>query len=246
SATTADVALTLARPEGAGPGSAALGLFCVELADPDTGRPRFGDTVRVNRLKDKRGTRALPTAELTLDGVPATPVGPPERGLARTAGMLTVARLHNAVAAAAGMRRAVDLAVAYARVRGAFGRPLLALPLHRATLADLAVLAEAAFALVIRAAELVGRVERGVADDHERRVARGLVPLAKLATGKDAVAVASEAIEAFGGAGYVEDTGLPTLLRDAQVLPIWEGTTNVLSLDLLRAEQRDGAVSALL
>ncbi|HEY8340568.1 MAG TPA: acyl-CoA dehydrogenase family protein [Egibacteraceae bacterium] len=246
SATTADVALTLARPEGAGPGSAALGLFCVELADPDTGRPRFGDTVRVNRLKDKLGTRALPTAELTLDGVPATPVGPPERGLARIAGMLTVTRLHNAVAAAAGMRRAVDLAVAYARVRGAFGRPLLALPLHRATLADLAVLAEAAFALVIRAAELVGRVERGVADDHERRVARGLVPLAKLATGKDAVAVASEAIEAFGGAGYVEDTGLPTLLRDAQVLPIWEGTTNVLSLDLLRAEQRDGAVSALL
>lgn len=246
SATTADVALTLARPEGAGAGSAALGLFCVELTDPDTGRPRFGDTVLVNRLKDKLGTRALPTAELTLAGVPATPVGPPERGLSRIAGMLTVTRLHNAIAAAAGMRRAVDLAVAYAGVRHAFGRPLLALPLHRTTLADLAVVAEAAFALVARTAELVGRVEHGVADEHERRVTRGLVPLAKLVTGKDAVAVASEALEAFGGAGYIEDTGLPTLLRDAQVLPIWEGTTNVLSLDLLRAEERDEALAALL
>src|SRR6185369_16163442 len=77
------------------------------------------------------------------------------------------------------------------------------------------------------------------------RLARALVPIAKLATAKQAVAVTSEAIEACGGAGYVEDTGLPRILADAQVLPIWEGTTNVLSLDTLRALGKGGALEAL-
>ena len=75
---------------------------------------------------------------------------------------------------------------------------------------------------------------------------RALIPHAKLTTGKQVVACVSECLEAFGGAGYVEDTGLPRMLRDAQVLPIWEGTTNVLSLDVLRAEQRDQAFSSVL
>jgi hypothetical protein len=92
---------------------------------------------------------------------------------------------------------------------------------------------------------LRGRQEAGEASEQERACLRLLTPLAKLQTAKQAVAVASEALEGFGGAGYVEDTGLPVWLRDAQVLPIWEGTTNVLSLDTLRAV-RDGALSAWL
>ncbi len=92
----------------------------------------------------------------------------------------------------------------------------------------------------------MGRAEQGVATPDEKQRLRGLIPIAKLTTGKQAVSIASEALEAFGGAGYVEDTGLPRLLRDAQVLPIWEGTTNVLSLDLLRAEAKDGALTAIL
>jgi hypothetical protein len=144
------------------------------------------------------------------------------------------------------MRRGVELAVAYAGTRQAFGRRLADLPLHRATLADLAVEAEAAFALASRGMELLGRLEHGEAGGQEQRALRALVPTVKLLTAKDAVAHASEVVEAFGGAGYVEDTGIPRLLRDAQVLPIWEGTTNVLSLDLLRAESREGAVTALL
>ena len=246
SATTADCALALARPEGAPAGSHGLGLFLVELVDPFGGRPQLGSTILVNRLKDKLGTRALPTAELTLAGALATPVGGVEGGLKKIAGMLNVTRLHNAVSAAAGMRRGVDLAAAYAGARDAFGRPLLELPLHRATLTDLAVEAEAAFALVARGMELLGRAEHGVAGELERRALRALVPTVKLLTAKDAVAHASEVVEAFGGAGYVEDSGIPRLLRDAQVLPIWEGTTNVLSLDLLRAESREEAVTALL
>jgi acyl-CoA dehydrogenase len=160
--------------------------------------------------------------------------------------MLNVTRVHNAVSAAAGMRRGVELAAGYARLRQAFGRRLEDLPLHRETLVDLAVEAEASFALVARTAELLGRAEHGVAGERERRALRALVPLVKLLTAKDAVAHASEVVEAFGGAGYIEDTGIPRLLRDAQVLPIWEGTTNVLSLDLARAERTGQAVGALL
>ncbi len=100
--------------------------------------------------------------------------------------------------------------------------------------------------LLFRAAALQGREETGEATAPERALLRLLTPLVKLSTGKQAVAVASEALECFGGAGYVEDTGLPRLLRDAQVLPIWEGTTNVLSLDVLRAIARGEALPALL
>jgi acyl-CoA dehydrogenase len=246
SATTADCALALARPEGAAAGSRGLGLFLVERVDPLTGRSQLGETILVNRLKDKLGTRAVPTAELELAGAVATPVGGVEAGLKKITGMLNVTRVHNAISAAAGMRRGVELAVAYARVRQAFGRRLEELPLHQETLVALAVEAEAAFALVARAAELLGSAEQGAASEREQRALRALVPVVKLLTGKDAVAHASEVVEAFGGAGYIEDTGVPRLLRDAQVLPIWEGTTNVLSLDLARAERTDQAVTALL
>jgi alkylation response protein AidB-like acyl-CoA dehydrogenase len=246
SATTADCALALARPEGGGDGSSGLGLFLVEAVDPLTGRWQLGETILVNRLKDKLGTRAMPTAELTLAGAVATPVGGVEAGLKKITGMLNVTRVHNGISAAAGMRRGVELAAAYARVREAFGRRLQDLPLHRETLVDLAVEAEAAFVLAARAAELLGRAEHGLASEREQRALRALIPVVKLLTAKDAVAHASEVVECFGGAGYIEDTGIARLLRNAQVLPIWEGTTNVLSLDLARAERTDQAVSALL
>jgi hypothetical protein len=94
-------------------------------------------------------------------------------------------------------------------------------------------------------AELLGREEAGVASEDELRVLRLVTPLCKLTTGKQGVAVTSEVLEAFAGAGYCEDTGLPVLLRDAQVFPIWEGTTNVLSLDALRAVAKDAALTPL-
>ncbi|MGH3442763.1 MAG: acyl-CoA dehydrogenase family protein, partial [Nitriliruptorales bacterium] len=96
SATTADCALALARPEGASEGSRGLGLFLVERIDPRSGQTQLGSTILVNRLKDKLGTRALPTAELTLAGAYATPVGSVDNGLKKIAGMLNVTRTHNA------------------------------------------------------------------------------------------------------------------------------------------------------
>ena len=231
SATTSQMALTLARPEGADSGSRGLSLFYLELRD-DAGLPR---AMRVLRLKDKLGTRALPTAEIELDGTPAWMVGGEGHGVRKIATVLTITRVYNALAAVAGMRRAIALARDYAHRRTAFGRPLSEQPLHVETLAAMQVELAGCFLLVFREIELLGLTELGMATEREELVLRLLTPVAKLYTGKRAPAIASEAIEAFGGAGYIEDTGLPRLLRDAQVLSIWEGTTNVLSLDVWRA-----------
>jgi alkylation response protein AidB-like acyl-CoA dehydrogenase len=241
SATTAEMALALARPEGAPPGSRGLVLFYLETRAED-GTP---NGILVNRLKDKLGTRKLPTAELTLDGARAIPVAGLSDGVRRMTPMLVVTRTWNAIAAVSGMERALQLARDYARRRVAFGAPLARKPLHADTLAGLEAEREGAFLLAFRAAALLGRVEAGEATGGERLLLRVLTPLAKLTTGKQAVAIASEALEAFGGAGYIEDTGLPRLLRDAQVLPIWEGTTNVLALDALRGLAGEGVPQAL-
>src|SRR5216117_1553757 len=142
------------------------------------------------------------------------------------------------------MRRAIALATDYARRRRAFGKLLIEHPLHVETLADMQLELHAAFLLAFRVVELLGKEECGEANESELQLLRLLIPVAKLYTAKQAIAVTSEALEAFGGAGYVEDTGIPRLLRDAQVLSIWEGTTNVLSLDALRAMERTGALAA--
>jgi acyl-CoA dehydrogenase len=187
--------------------------------------------IRIERLKDKLGTRKVPTAELLLDGTLAEAVMGTNDGTRNIAPMLQITRAWNSVTAVAFMRRGCALARAYARERRAFGAMLDALPLHRETLADLETETRAATLLAFELVDLIGREEAGDIDDAGRALLRLLTPIAKLLTAKQAVAAVSEAIEAFGGAGYVEDTGLPALLRDTQVLPIWEGTTNVLALD---------------
>lgn len=242
SAAASQAALTLARPEGNQDGGRGLALFFVETRDAE-GRLRG---IRIDRLKEKLGTRKVPTAELTLEGTPAVLVKGTTDGVRDIAPMLNVTRLWNAVSAAALMRRGVALARDYARRRTAFGSTLAEKPLHADTLAGLQAETEAALHLAFYVAELTGREEAGEPDERGARLLRLLTPLVKLTTGRAAVHVASEAVEAFGGAGYVEDTGLPVILRDAQVLSIWEGTTNVLSLDALRTALKDEeALSAL-
>lgn len=240
SAITSQMALTLARPEGNGSGGKGLAMFYVEVRDEQEQL----NNLRVLRLKRKLGTKQLPTAELALDGTVAHLIGPPSDGTRNIAPMLTVTRLWNSVIAASGARRSLALARDYARRRAAFGAHLLDQPLHQTTLAWLRVQHEATMQLAFRAVELLGRDEAGEASESEQLTLRLLLPITKLLTAKQAVGAASEAIEAFGGAGYVEDTHLPVLLRDAQVLPIWEGTTNVLSLDALRALRAEGVFTA--
>jgi alkylation response protein AidB-like acyl-CoA dehydrogenase len=241
SATTSEMALLLARPEGSGDGARPLALFYLETRGAD-GAP---NGLEILRLKEKLGTRKLPTAEVALAGARAEPVAGLSGGVRAIAPMLTITRHWNAICACAGMQRAVSLARDYARRRVASGGPLARRPLHADTIAGLEAEREGALVLVARVAGLLGRAECGEAGEAEALLLRALVPLAKLCTGRQAVAIASEALECFGGAGYVEDTGLPRLLRDAQVLPIWEGTTNVLALDVLRALSAPGARDAL-
>lgn len=242
SATTSQMAMTLARLPGAPEGSRGLSLFYLELRDAQ-GKLK---NIRVNRLKDKLGTDALPTAELTLDGTPAKLVGGEGGGVRKIATLFNVTRLYNACCAVGNVRRAIALARDYAPKRIAFGKPLSEQPLHLETLAWMQVQFEASFHLVMHAAELLGKEEMGEATAQDSAVLRGLMPIAKLFTAKQGVSVVSEVIESFGGAGYIEDTGIPRILRDTQVLAIWEGTTNVLSLDLLRAIEKEGAFEALM
>lgn len=238
SATTSQIAITLAYIEG----QESLSVFLVRLRNGD-GSLR---NIRVNRLKDKLGTRALPTAELTLDGTPAHLIGGEGGGVRKIASMFNVTRVYNAIAAVAGMRRAIALARDYAARREVFGKPLFAHPLHAETVAAMELEWRAGFLLAFHVVELLGMQEAGIATEDDLARLRLLIPVAKLYTAKQAVAVASEAIECFGGAGYIEDTGIPRLLRDAQVLSIWEGTTNVLSLDALRALEKTNALDAFL
>ncbi len=231
SAINSQIALTLARPEGNPSGGRGLALFYLELRDAD-GRLR---NIQINRLKDKLGTRKVPTAELTLTGTPALLVQGSSDGVRNIAPLLNITRLWNGISAVSLMRRGLALALDYAGKRFAFGDTLAKKPLHVDTLAGLQAEAEAAFHLAFYVAELTGLSETAEIDEQQALVLRLLTPVMKLTTAKQAVMVASEVLEACGGAGYVEDTGLPQLLRDAQVLPIWEGTTNVLSLDSLRA-----------
>ncbi|KAJ8005680.1 hypothetical protein DPEC_G00120440 [Dallia pectoralis] len=238
SATDADMTLTLGRVADRDgrttPGSRGLSLFYA----PVRNQQGMVQGIEVQRLKDKLGTRQVPTAELLLDGLPAYRLSDEGRGVACIANMLTLTRIHNSVSAVAGMRRILQLARDYARHRSVFGKPLKSHPLHIQTLTRMEVETRGAFLLVMDICRLIGREETGQASQLDAHLLRLLTPVAKLYTGKQAIAVISEGLESFGGQGYIEDTGLPAMLRDAQVLSIWEGTTNVLSMGVLRCIAR--------
>jgi putative acyl-CoA dehydrogenase len=237
SATNSQMAMALARIEGHPEGGKGLSLFYVELRDA-SGRLQ---NIEIHRLKDKLGTHALPTAELSLRGTPAKLVGGEGNGVKKIASLFNVTRMYNSVCALSAARRALALAVDYSGKRIAFGKDLLSQPLHAETLSDLLVEFEGNFLLTFHLAELLGKDETGQASEEESAMLRMLTPIAKLYTAKSAMAITSETVEIFGGAGYIEDTGIPQLLRDNQVFSIWEGTTNVLSLDILRAVEKENA-----
>lgn len=235
SATDADITFTLARiVDDRGrtiKGTKGLTLFYLET------RKENGElnNIYIQKLKNKLGTKQVPTAELLLDGTVAFKVSEEGRGVAGISSMLTISRIHNAMSAVGAMRRIVNLARDYSTQRTAFGNVIKDYPLHMQTLARMEVEVRGATLLTLEIARLLGREDTGIATEEEKLLIRLLTPLAKLYTGKQAMSVVSEGVECFGGQGYIEDTGIPGLLRDAQVLTIWEGTTNVLSLDVLRA-----------
>jgi hypothetical protein len=235
----ADVALTLARPEGAPAGTRGLAMFLVPRRLPDGSSNAW----TINRLKDKLGSRSMATAEVTYAGAVAWVVGDPARGFNQMMEMVNVSRLSNAMRAAGLMRRAVLEAVAHARGRAAFGRPLAELPLLRQNLLEMALDAEAAASVVLNAAAVLDRWDAGSAE--ARRLFRVLTPLAKCWITARARAVTAEAMNVRGGNAYIEEWPNARLLRDSYLGAIWEGSTNVVALDVQRAILRDGGFEAL-
>ncbi|HJR14056.1 MAG TPA: acyl-CoA dehydrogenase family protein [Rhodanobacteraceae bacterium] len=236
SAINAEVALALARPQG-NPGDAdGLALFCVEARNADG----TWNGITVDRLKDKLGTRELPTAEIHLRDTRAELVGESARGVRAITPVLQVTRLWNAFGSLSTMARCLALTRDFARRRHTFGKPLIDQPLFADALTGWEAEFEAAFHLAMQVALLLGRVESGVGNDRDAALQRLLTPLAKLWICKLGTHIASETVEALGGIGYLEDSGIPLLLRDAQVFPIWEGASNVQALDFLRALDKLG------
>ena len=238
--TDADVALLLARPEGAPPGTGGLGLFAMPRRLED-GSP---NDYRIVRLKDKLGSRSMASGEIVLHGALAYQVGALDRGLKQMLEQVNLSRLSHGVRAAAMMRRCLNESLQAARHRQAFGRRLIDLPLMRRQLAKLIVPTEQALSVFAFTAALMQRASEGEAA--AARVLRLLTPLLKFRSCRDNIRVATGAMEVRGGNGYVEDWVNARLVRDAHLGVLWEGTSNINALDAItRAVGKEGAQVAL-
>ncbi|WP_411969096.1 acyl-CoA dehydrogenase family protein [Haloferax sp. YSSS75] len=237
----ADGTLALARRPGAPDGTAGLSLFLVPHRTRDGG---LNDQL-YRRLKDKLGTISVPTGEVEFDGAEAYLVGEPERGFKYMTTMLNWERITNAVGAVGIMGRALLESKIKAANREAFGNPVEEYPLMKRDLFEMTVDYEAALAFAMEAGKWLDRYERNHDDDDAFRLMRVLTPIAKHRTARMAVDTASYAMEIQGGNGYVSEFVTHRLYRDAQVLPIWEGTSNILALDLLRTFERESAHETL-
>jgi putative acyl-CoA dehydrogenase len=235
SAPMSDAFLVLAQaPDG-------LTCFLLPRVLPDGSR----NGVRLQRLKDKLGNRSNASSEIELADAVAWRVGEPGRGVATIIEMVVATRVDCVIGAALTTRHAVAQAAHHVAHRQAFGRRLVDQPVMAAVLADLALEAEAMTAIAIRLAAAFGRAAAG--DEHGRMLTRLAVPAAKYATTKRSVAAVAEALECLGGNGYVEESGMPRLYREAPLYSIWEGAGNIQALDVLRAVARTpGAVDAVL
>jgi putative acyl-CoA dehydrogenase len=233
SAPMCDMFLVLGQAPG------GLTCFLVPRVRPDGGRNPF----RLQRLKDKLGNRSNASSEVEFEDTAAWRVGAEGRGVPTIIEMVQLTRLDCVIGAAACMRAAVAQAIHHTTHRSAFGGPLRDKPLMRNVLADLAVEAEAAVALMLRLAAVVDARDdqhfsgAGV-PQNEAAFGRIATVLGKFWVCKRTPTVVAEALECLGGNGYVEDSGMPRLYREAPLNSIWEGSGNVIALDLLRSMAR--------
>ncbi|MGW7195891.1 acyl-CoA dehydrogenase family protein [Streptomyces chryseus] len=224
SAPMCDGFLVLAQAPG------GLSCFLVPRVLADGTRNVF----RIQRLKDKLGNRSNASSEVEFDGTWARLVGEEGRGVRTIIEMVAATRLDCVIGSAALMRQSVAQATHHAAYRGAFGGKLIDKPLMRNVLADLALESEAATTLALRLAAAYDSDS-----EQDRAFLRLAVPAAKYWVTKRCTPVAAEALECLGGNGYVEESGLPRLLRESPLNSIWEGSGNVQALDVLRALQRE-------
>lgn len=230
--------LALARmpgPDGAvDKGTRGLGLFLVLREHPQNN----SRTWLTHRLKNKLGVRSMASGEITFQKTEAFLIGGAGEGFKIMTEMVNMSRIYNSVASLAISRRALMEAYVFGKERKAFGAPLTKIPLWRACMADLHAEHLGQMFLTFEAVKHLDRADNG--NEDSAQLLRALTPLAKALSGKLSVFAASEGMELIGGNAYIEEHILPRLLRDAQVLPIWEGTTNIQSLDLLRVFLKEG------
>ncbi|MGW7364940.1 acyl-CoA dehydrogenase family protein [Streptomyces sp. NPDC054841] len=229
SAPMSDGFLVLGQASGT-TGQGGLTCFLVPRVLPDGTRNVFA----IQRLKDKLGNRSNASSEVEFDGTWARRVGEEGRGVRTIIEMVAATRLDCVIGSAALMRQAVAQAVHHAAHRSAFGGLLIDKPLMRNVLADLALESEAATTLGLRLAAAYDSDSEA-----DRALLRIAVPAAKYWVTKRCTPVAAEALECLGGNGYVEESGMPRLLRESPLNSIWEGSGNVQALDVLRALQRE-------
>jgi acyl-CoA dehydrogenase len=231
------VATVLARVNER-PGTKGLGLFLVPWIKPDGQR----NNIFIRRLKEKLGVNAVPSAEVLLEGAEGYLIGDAENGFKYMAEALNISRICNAVASVGIMRRAFYEAKYYAGYRKAFGATITDYPMVREMLVSLLLHAEASAGAVFDMIHFFDKVHTyETATEEERILTRLLISLLKMRTGEEAIDCAHTAIEVHGGNGYIEEYVTPRLLRDAQVLTVWEGTANILGLDLLRVMRKEGS-----
>jgi len=221
------LAVATARPKGAPSGSTGLGLYLVSshLAN---GKPNH---YRIRKLKEKLGTKGLPTGEIELLGTEAVEIASPPEGFKLMMAALEYSRIHNAVGAVGVQRRALREAIAWAKARDAFGHKLIEYPMVQDELLRMRVQFEAGALLAFEAA--IG-FDAALADPTHGTWLRLVTALAKYLTAEDAIWSARAALELIGGNGYTSDYPMARILRDAQVLTVWEGSANIQALELLR------------
>ncbi|MYQ76333.1 MULTISPECIES: acyl-CoA dehydrogenase family protein [unclassified Streptomyces] len=222
-----DLFLVLAQTPG------GLSCFLVPRVLPDGSR----NTFRIQRLKDKLGNRSNASSEPEFDDTVAWLVGPEGKGVRTIIDMVTMTRLDCVIGSAAGIRAALAQAAHHVRHRSVFGAKLIDQPLMRNVIGDLAVESEAATTLGLRLAGAADRAQRG--DAQERAFLRLATAVSKYWVCKRQPVAVAEALECLGGNGYVEDSGMPRMYREAPLNGIWEGSGNVNALDLLRALARE-------
>jgi acyl-CoA dehydrogenase len=233
----AALAMVLARTEGAPAGMKGVSLFLLPRTLPDGS----ANSYRIIRLKDKMGTRSMASGEIRLEGAKAWLIGELGRGFAQMADMVNNSRLSNGMRAAGLMRRAVSEALYISRHRQAFGKHLMAMPLMQRQLAKQMMPAEQARTMMFQTAEALRRSDAGEIGAYA--LTRLLTPLIKFRACRDARKVTGDAMEVRGGCGYIEEWGDPRIVRDAHLGSIWEGTSNIVALDVMRAIVREDALT---
>lgn len=216
------------------PGTKGLGLFLLTRTVPKDNYKNW----EIKRLKEKLGVRSMASAEIDLKGAAATMIGGEGEGFKMMTDMVNMSRIYNSVASIAIARRSILEAYLFSQQRRAFGLPLDELPLYRKSLAELQAEFLVLHFLIFESIKQMDLADQG----HEKaaKLLRILTPLCKALSGKFSVFATAESMELIGGNAYIEEHILPRLYRDAQVLPIWEGTTQIQSLDLLRVIAKDG------